>query len=43
MGTIDLYVGTVLAAMFVIGVVLIFRWKRQHSRTREQWSDARRP
>jgi hypothetical protein len=43
MHTTDLYVGVLLAAMFVVGIVLIFRWKRQHSKTREQWSAARRP
>ena len=42
MHTTDLYVGTVLAAMFMVGMVLVFRWKREHSKAREQWSDARR-
>ena len=43
MNTTEVYVGVVLAAMFVVGIVLIFRWKREHSKAREQWSDARRP
>jgi len=28
-----------VAAMFLGGIVLIFRWKRQRARTRQQWSD----
>jgi hypothetical protein len=39
----DLYVGAVLVAMFVVGLVLIVRWRRQQSKTREQWSEAPRP
>jgi len=37
---LDTYLAAVVAAMFLGGIVLIVRWKRQHSKTREQWSDA---
>ncbi len=36
----DHYLAALVAAMFLGGIVLIFRWKRQRSRTRQQWSDA---
>jgi hypothetical protein len=34
----EIYVGLVLAAMFVVGIVLIVQWKRERSRTREHWT-----
>jgi hypothetical protein len=37
---LDPYLAAVVAVMFVGGIVLLVRWKRQRSKTRQQWSDA---
>jgi hypothetical protein len=39
MQSTDIYIGVLLAAMFVVGIVLIVRWRRQRSKTREQWGN----
>jgi hypothetical protein len=41
MSSTEHYIGAVLAAMFVAGIVLILRWRRQRTKTREQWSNSR--
>ena len=38
--SLDQYLAAVVAAMFLGGIVLLVRWKRQRSKTREQWSEA---
>jgi hypothetical protein len=42
MHSTDQYLGVLVAAMFLVGIVLIFRWRRQRSKTRQQWSDGPR-
>jgi hypothetical protein len=41
MSSTEYYVGALLAAMFVVGIVLILRWRRQRTKTREKWSNSR--
>jgi hypothetical protein len=38
----DQYLAIFVAGMFVAGIILLIRWKRERSRTREQWNDAPR-
>jgi hypothetical protein len=41
MSSTEYYVGALLAAMFVVGIVLILGWRRQRTKTRQQWSNSR--
>jgi hypothetical protein len=35
----DQYLAILVAGLFVLGIVLLIRWKRQRSKTRRQWTD----
>jgi hypothetical protein len=38
MSSPDRYLAIVVAGMFVVGIVLLIRWKRQRSKKRQRWT-----
>jgi hypothetical protein len=40
--TADQSLAIFVTGMFMVGIVLIIHWKRQRSRTRQQWSNVPR-